>query len=251
MRDRITKSRPLGLLSLCWMGISTALSGSSASADQALTTAMFTPIAVSKTLSFDVLLKDKVIGNHTYTLTPADDQNVQVSQQANYDIKVLFVSVFSYQHEAQEVWRGPCLDTFSSSTVSGDSTFILTSTNTRAPSDTQPLTLARRTRDEKLVEDEVTHLPCTATFAYWDLQRLDRDQLMNSQTGELQPVSLTPIGPQPMPSAARDSATVMDSYVLETETVPIQLWYHPDGTWLALSTETRGGRLTYVNQMLR
>ena len=88
---------------------------------------------------------------------------------------------------------------------------------------------------------------CIRTFAYWNPDILDSSRLLNSQTGELEEVTIT-----------RESLDVVNingktveaiRYRLQAKVGAITLWYSNDESrrWLALEAPAKGGRkLRYI-----
>ena len=54
---------------------------------------------------FRVLLDEREVGYHRVTVTPGA-QGDRVRVEARFDVKVLFIPAFRYEHEASEVWTG-------------------------------------------------------------------------------------------------------------------------------------------------
>ena len=185
-------------------------------------------------LNFKVWLGDREIGEHSFTIT-RDGALTNVLSQAKYNVKIMFVSVFKYQHEAKETWVDQCLQKIESFTVSNGE-----ETKVEGFRDDQQFIVQQN--DKTLREAS----SCVGTYSYWDLERLQRSALMNSQTGEIIPARVTLVGEQPLPRLQQAALT----YQIETEEATIQLWYADDGRWLALSTETNGRPLIYLNEIL-
>jgi hypothetical protein len=99
----------------------------------------------------------------------------------------------------------------------------------------------RVTQRQPKAEETTLPVACATTFSYWDLERLQRDALVNAQNGKLTPTRLTDLG-----------ATSLDGeearhYRLEPAGMdPITLWYGDDDQrWLALETRRGDGVLRY------
>ena len=60
--------------------------------------------------TFDAILNDKVIGQHTFIYE--DDKTVS---HANFEFEYFFMD-FIYQHKSTETWDGNCLKSISSKT---------------------------------------------------------------------------------------------------------------------------------------
>jgi hypothetical protein len=77
------------------------------------------------------------------------------------------------------------------------------------------------------------------SFAYWDPRILRATRLLNSQTGELLPVSVAERGTERVNVAGRNVAATR--HRLSAPNLQIDLWY-ADGRWVALEAPTPGGR---------
>lgn len=178
---------------------------------------------------FEVLLDDKQIGYHEFSVTKADGRQV-LETQASFDVKFLFITAFRYRHQNTEIWDDGCLLSIAAATNSnGD----LLEVSGRQLDDT-----FRVSRES----GEATLESCVRTFAYWNPEILKADKLLNSQTGEYESVSVEFEG--------EDSVVVDGSpvdalrYRLIAEAGEIKLWYSRDAArrWLALEAPARGGR---------
>jgi hypothetical protein len=181
---------------------------------------------------FKVYLNDKEIGYHTVTLKPMQDGS-RVQTAANFDVKFLFLNAFRYEHKAEELWRGDCLRSIRTSTsTNGENQFVEGENNAGR------LTLTTN-EGEKRLEG------CVRSFAYWDLDLLESDRLLNPQTGRHEDVKLEEFGLTT--KTINGSPVEALRYRLLTEESAIDLWYTPDYRWLALESEVKSGkRLSYV-----
>ena len=85
------------------------------------------------------------------------------------------------------------------------------------------------------------------TFAYWNPSILSSSKLLNSQTGEVEEVSVTSESADVIDVNGEDVEAVR--YVLSAKSGAITLWYSNDDSkrWLALEAPAKGGRsLRYV-----
>jgi hypothetical protein len=55
--------------------------------------------------AFDVYLDKTKIGQHIFQLNDAQ----QLISQAKFNVKVLFINAYQYQHKAVENWQNNCL----------------------------------------------------------------------------------------------------------------------------------------------
>ena len=113
--------------------------------------------AWAKTWSFRVLLDEREIGTHRFTLTERGADRELVSE-ASFRVTILGFSAYRYRHLATERWREGCLRSLVSSTDDNG-----------APS-----------RVDWRAEGA-----CVLSFAYWNPRILGARELLNAQTGEL------------------------------------------------------------------
>ncbi len=184
--------------------------------------------------SFEVLLNDKPIGFHDFSLT-GDGERRTLTTEAQFDVKFLFVTAFRYRHDNTETWTGGCLESISANTDNnGDSLYV------RGQRFDNTLQLTDQSGRRELDD-------CVQTFAYWNPDILDSSRLLNSQTGELEDVSVTM---ESLDAVDVNGATVEATrYRLEAESGAITLWYSNDENrrWLALEAPAKGGRkIRYV-----
>ena len=181
---------------------------------------------------FSVWYNDKRIGQHQFDVRRTENA-MQVRSSAAFEIKILFVPVYHYRHEAEELWRDGCLASLQSNTNDNGERYQLT---LRAGARSLHL---EQTEPEALTSEIAAE--CAATYAYWDLARLQRSELINSQTGELTPVALNAAGEETI------DGVPTNRYTLNVEgTGSIDLWYRQaDDRWLMLRTDRNGGTLTY------
>ena len=176
--------------------------------------------------NFRVLLDGKEVGWHRYVVR-GDGASTEVESRAQFDVRFLMLNAYSYRHTARERWRGACLDELESRTE----------TNGRVEE------VAAVAYDDAVVVDGPSgdaRLPgCVMSFAYWDPRILRATRLLNSQTGELLPVSVAGRGTERVNVAGRNVAATR--HRLSAPNLQIDLWY-ADGRWVALEAPTPGGR---------
>jgi hypothetical protein len=171
---------------------------------------------------FDVYLEDKPIGQQSFRLIDEGTRQ-RVIIEASFDVKFLFFTAYSYRHQNEELWEDGCLKRIRSSTDDNGESFRLDGEDRGANFVTT--TKSRRTE----LGD------CVRSFAYWNPELLEADRLLNSQTGEYEAATLT---------LQADEAK---HYLLRGDKFRIELWYSPDGDWIALESASKGGRkLRYV-----
>ena len=182
---------------------------------------------VSQEWNFRVYLDDAEIGYHNYTLIDRGDRQKLVTE-AEFKVKFLFITAYRYEHTNEETWQGECLQQISSQTDANGKEFVVR---------------GAKNGDEFAVttNDEQKELPgCVKTFAYWNPEILDEPALMNSQTGEILPVSVTPVAEEVL--EVRGESIPARRYKLTARNMELDIWYSSDDRWLALESTVKGGR---------
>lgn len=184
--------------------------------------------------NFRVLLDDREIGSHRYTVTERDGAR-QVVSDARFTVKLLFIDAYRYVHQARERWRGDCLESIEASTdVNGRQLSV------RGEHDGQGLEVATP-------EGRASLPGCVMSFAYWNPAMLRQPKLLNAQTGVHAEVRVEPLGSEPL--LVRDRQVLAERYALHAEDFRIDLWYAPGDRWVQLESRTGGGqRLRYLLQ---
>jgi hypothetical protein len=182
--------------------------------------------AEARNWNFRVLLDDREIGHHTFTLRARGDER-ELRSEASFDVRVLFVSAYRYRHEAAERWRGNCLQS------------LVSQTETNGEREA----LMAAARGERLVVERPDgrdeHEGCVMSFAYWNREILQADRLLNSQTGELLPVTIAAQGEETIP--VRGEPVRAERHRIQGPELSIDLWFAGD-QWVALEAPARGGR---------
>jgi hypothetical protein len=194
----------------------------------AFATASLAEAPANRTLLFDVFLDGKRIGYHRFEIA-GQENNAAVRSEASFDVKFLFVTAFSYRHNATENWSGGCLDEIEAQTDSNGKELSV---------------VGERTGDAFVIdtgEGEAKLPECVMTFAYWNPGFLEQPRLLNPQTGEYLEVEVEELGRDVLRLDGREvpARTVR----LTARQMDITLWYSEEAEWLALESVAKGGRI--------
>lgn len=184
--------------------------------------------ASSQQMNFDVLLDGKEVGFHRFHLEQLDDSRV-VRSEAEFRVKVLFLTAFHYQHNNVEIWEDNCLRSIDAETDSNGRQFEVKGTRL------EDQFLLQAQGDTRKVE------ACVATFAYWDRDLLTRERLLNSQTGEYLDVSIVDGGEQVMQIGA-SNVPVRTVKISAADTAITVAYAAQTGDWVALDSQLKNGR---------
>lgn len=198
--------------------------------DLALIVCASMPIAVfgaDREWRFKVFLDNKEIGVHSFELEGRGTER-RIEIAADFEYKLLFLTLFEYSHRNTEVWSGDCLQAIDATTVSNGESLEFTAK--RASNDFRPI-----------AADTDAQLPaCVMSFAYWNPSFLDQDRLLDPQTGQLLDVAVSE--PQPDQLLVNGAPVNARHYRLEGDGLGISLWYSEDNEWLGLEADAVGGR---------
>ncbi len=175
---------------------------------------------------FKVYLDEQEIGEHTFKVASYNNKT-HVTVNAEFDVYFLFINAYSYRHTNYEVWDGQCLQSVRSKTSNnGDELYV----QAEYVSDNFYI---------KTPTGQHSTEGCIKTFAYWDPTFLSSQHLLNSQTGEITPVTVENLGEEMI--MVRRKLTPTTHYRLTTDDFIIDLWYSKNNEWLALNSTTNSG----------
>jgi hypothetical protein len=177
---------------------------------------------------FDVYLNDKKVGKHSFIVSETGGMK-QVQSEASFNVKILFISAYRYEHSAAERWLENCLVEIDASTNANGNRVQVSGEQTSAG-----FLVERGASPTELPE-------CVMTFAYWNAEFLEQHRLLNPQTGEYVDVRVEEVGPELL--EVRGLPVVATRFSLTAHEVDLTLWYSSDDEWLALESVAKGGHI--------
>lgn len=193
-------------------------------------------LAQAKEWPFTVYLDGKEIGQHTFVLNDNGTER-EMTSTANFNVKVLFINAYRYQHVAHEKWHGDCLTSLDARTEENKDITVVKG-KLDGSSFSVEVPVAKKARPPQ-------SLPaCIMTFPYWNAAMLSQQHLLNPQTGEWLDVKIRSLGKEAI--EVRGKQVDAEHFKLEATKMKIDLWYSADKEWLALtSTTPEGYVITY------
>lgn len=180
----------------------------------------------SNAWNFDVFLNDKKVGTHLFEVTDNGGQK-RVQSVANFKVKILFISAYSYEHTNIESWADDCLLEFKAETaVNGKQSQV-----SGVSSDTG-FTVQREAVRQVLPS-------CIMSFAYWNPAFLKQDRLLNPQTGEFLDVDVESLGSEVL--SVRGQRVAAERFKVTARGIDLLLWYSTNAEWLRLESVAKGG----------
>ena len=178
--------------------------------------------------AFDVFLDKNKIGKHTFTL----DQNRQLTSRAKFNVKVLFVNAYSYDHVAKEQWNEDCL-----AKIEANTTENKVVTNIKGAQKDAGFEVS----DVKKTQSLNT---CTMTFAYWNPKILTQSKLLNPQNAEYLDTQFEKLAPETITVKGKPVETThykLKGSLNGKSKLNIELWYNLKNEWVALKSTTPEG----------
>lgn len=178
--------------------------------------------------NFNVYLDGKKVGTHLFEVVETEEQR-RVQSVADFKVKILFFSAYSYQHTNVEQWANDCLLRFDAKTkvngkptevsgTSGDTGFVVERTDSR----------------ELLPE-------CVMSFAYWNPEFLKQERLLNPQTGEFLDVDVEMMGNDTL--EVRGEEVLAQRYKITAKGIDLLVWYSSNDEWLGLESVAKTGHV--------
>lgn len=193
---------------------------------------LFSHISNAEEWAFNVFLDKTKIGTHSFNF----NNNMLVSR-AKFNVKVLFINAYQYDHTSKELWNSDCL-----STIDVDTTEDKVNTKVKGKKTNNGFEVS----DGKVSQ---TLPACTMTFAYWNPKILSQNKLLNPQNAEYLDTSFEQLGNETI--NVRGTPTETKHYKLKgalngKNKLNIELWYTNKNEWVALkSTTPEGYIITY------
>ena len=181
----------------------------------------------NKSYEFTVFLDDDEIGNQSFKVS-SDGNRTQVDIEASFDVSYLYIPFYKYRHNNSEIWEGNCLKEIRAQTDDNGNPFFVQGNSQNG----------QFTWQSKNGESSVKG--CVKTYAYWNPNWFQSERLLNSQTGELQPVKVSKVGEATIP--VRGTPTKAEHRRIINDEFIIDLWYTKKGEWVSLQSTTKDGK---------
>ena len=189
--------------------------------------------------SFDVFIDDWEVGTHRFTFE-GEPESFTLRSEASMRLKIAFVTMFRYEHEATERWEDGCLASVESTTEAKQDNAV----TGRAEGDAFVVETA-------LGADRYEDA-CTWGFAYWNPAMTTRATLVNPQDGQRFETTFEALEDGPLDIGDRTvrakrtklrGVPAGDVGLEDVKPVAITLYSDDDGRWIGLDAEVEGDRL--------
>lgn len=191
----------------------------------------FSGLSQAQTWNFDIRLDGKPIGSHRFEVSgPADARTV--TSDATMAVKMLGITVFRYRHQAQERWKGDCVDAVQSTTDDDGKAEKVD---------------WRRDGNGSGSVDSASKGECVMSYAYWHPALVQQTRLLNPQTGKMDEVKVERLPDATIQVSGREVMAARWQLVTKPpkgDPQRLTLWLdRSDQRWLGLDARVRGDRL--------
>ena len=191
-------------------------------------TLLFSSPIFAKEWAFDVFLDKTKMGTHTFTLSESN----QMTSRAKFNVKVLFINAYNYNHVSKEQWKDGCL-----TSIDADTTEKKVVSKVTGKLEGEQFNITSGTQTQNLPA-------CVMTFAYWNPKTLTQSKLLNPQNAEYLDTKIKQIGIETIDVKGKPTETA--HYVLQglsegKTKLNIDLWYDQNKNWVALQSTTPEG----------
>ena len=189
-------------------------------------------LASAEEWNFDVFLDKSKIGKHTFTLN-----DNTLTSRAKFNVKVLFINAYQYDHTSKEQWDNGCL-----TEIDVNTTEDKVNTKVKGKKIASGFEISDGKKNQTLPA-------CTMTFAYWNPKIFTQTKLLNPQNAEYLDTVFENLGNDNI--LVKGKATDTTHYKLTgalngKNKLKIELWYNQKNEWVALkSTTPEGYIITY------
>ena len=186
-----------------------------------------TPLLHAQEWAFNVYLDKSKIGTHTFTLN-----DNTLTSKAKFNVKVLFIEAYKYDHTATEKWSSDCLNALEANTIENK-----VATKVTGKLEAEAFNIKNGSAAQALPA-------CVMTFAYWNPKILAQTKLLNPQNAEYLDTTITKLGTANIDVKGKSTETThykISGALKGVKKLNIELWYNQNNEWVALKSVTPEG----------
>lgn len=179
---------------------------------------------------FSVLRGGEPLGHHKI-LFWQDGEDLHVEIDIQLEASLAFITIFRYHHKNHEIWRGGRLVAIDTQTYDDGEDYWL---------------MGRATEAGFEIEGSSGNFIAPTNImptSYWNVETVERAQLLDTQSGRLIDVDISPVDVETLNLAGGPITT--QRYGM-TGDLTLDLWYTADGEWAKITFEARGEEVVYA-----
>ena len=184
----------------------------------------------SNTLTFDIFRNDKALGEHRVSFEKENGNTiVNINIDMQYDLGP--ITLFRYAHQNTEIWKGNKVLSMKSTTNDDGDDYKVDAT------------WAKQSVNVTANENTFEAAPTIFPTSYWNPVFLKSDQLLNTQKGEIEDITVTKAGTKNITIAGE---TITADHYKVAASIPLDLYYDQKSKqWVGLEFEARGSTIKY------
>ncbi len=180
-------------------------------------------------LEFSVTRNGEPFGTHSVVVTEANGE-LSVRNEVSLRAGVGPLTVFRFEHECTERWRAGALQAMQCETLEDGRRTELTASRTASG--------IRVTGPSGATTFPADSLPTT----WWTTSVLSRNRLIDAETGEAMPITVTRRGTETLTIGGQ---SVRTTRYLVQGTLAMDIWYDDQGRWVRTAFTARNQRIEY------
>ncbi len=182
-------------------------------------------------LVFEVYRNGDRFGTHAVSFRESGDE-LEVETDIDLRVGLGPVTFFRYRHDAREVWRDGQLVSLNSQTLKDGRNLSLN--------------VASNGAEALDIEGEagVSAAPLgSVPTSYWNMALIERTEMLNTETGELMPISVRELGAENVEAGGETVRATR--YRIDGGPIPLDILYDDDQRWVGLAFTARGSEVIY------
>lgn len=190
-------------------------------------------------ITFRILRDGQPFGMHKLAFSENQQGQTVVDITIDMSFSIGPVTLFRYHHENQEIWDGDKIISMTSETNDDGKLYDVS-----AIWDKDKLSVdAKKVKKGTETNDDYDAAPDIYTTSYWNSVTLKGTQILNTQKGKIEDISVTDKGIEDIETAS--GMIPARRYDIEAR-VPITIWYDTaNNKWAGLKFNVRNSEITY------
>lgn len=186
------------------------------------------------TIKFQILRNGNPFGMHMLNFQDLDDGTMAVDINIKMSVSLGPITMFRYEHENREVWKGDELISLKSQTNDNGDDYLV-----KASWNEDQVSVKNQDREFEAVPD-------VYTTSYWNDVSIKANQLLNTQKGQIENVTVENLGVDTIQTAVETLQAQHYKIISDSLDYPIHIWYDLNTSqWVGLKFKVRGSELYY------
>ena len=177
-------------------------------------------------IEFDVVRNGDVVGKHITRFSKTQDE-LRVTSDMNIDIFVLFIPIYAFDYSTTEKWVSGQIVSLDVNVIDGPDRLSFKAKHIDNALQVQLMGRVFET------------VPNVLTTNHWNVEVINDKQVLNTLTGNLNDVTITPAGLEPVKTL--NGSLNARRYDYSGDLSDTSVWYDEKGRWVKLRFLARDG----------